>query len=198
MAATASARAAAWLVAALTVAGLTACTGDAGDPGPSGSSASSDSSATGPGSTAPGPTLTPVDRSALVLRARLPAVAGTSTGSLDGDPATLEVAEVRATARGTRLTFWYTGADTVLLRRGDRGWTTWPTLVDVEGEKVYEPLTYVDHEGDTRCLCTDAGYIRGVPQPRTVLYPPLPERLDGVEVRHEGFARPVAVPVTRP
>ena len=103
----------------------------------------------------------------------------------------------RATAGGTLLTFWYIGPDKMLIRRGDGGWESWPTLVDPEGKKVYEPLTYVNEDGDTLCLCTDAGYIRGVPQPRTVLYPAIPASVTSIQVRQAGFAAPVTVEVTR-
>lgn len=174
---------------------LGACTGDDADPTPSGSA-----SATSPSTT---PSATATDQSATVLELQLPAVAGSTSGSLDNAPlgshtATLNVAKVRATPDGTLLTHWYTGPDTkLLLSQGERGWENLPTLVDVPGKKVYEPVTYTSTQGDQKCICTDAAYVRGTPQPRTILYPPLPEGVATIEVRQAGFDKPISLPVTR-
>ena len=146
-----------------------ACTGDTPDPDPSGSgSASPTASAT--------PSFVPSDQSAKVLSSQLPAVQGSATGIVSKEPATLNVADVKATAGGTLLTYWFTGAETSLLGdQGEKSWENLPTLVDVPGEKIYEPFTFTHNRGETFCLCTDATYVRGVPQPRTIYYPALPD-----------------------
>jgi len=137
------------------------------------------------------------DQSALVLVAQLPPVAGSSTGDVAGAPATLNVATVVATKGGSVLTFWHTGTEKMLVNAGDLSWEAQPVLVDVGEQKVYEPVTFVDEQGDTRCLCTDAAYIGGVPQPRTIFFPELPDTVTTVEVRQAGFDKPISVPVTR-
>jgi hypothetical protein len=86
------------------------------------------------------------------------------------------VATVVATQGGTVLTFWHTGTEKMQVNAGDLSWEAQPVLVDVGEQKVYEPVTFVDEQGDTRCLCTDAAYIGGVPQPRTIFFPQLPTR----------------------
>lgn len=169
------------------VAVLASCTGDDPEPGPSGSATS--------GSATPTPSFT--DQSALVLGAQLPAVVGSTKGEIRRTPATLNVAGVEATRGGTVLTFWHTGTDKLLVDAGDLSWEAQPVLVDPAAKKVYEPVTFVDDRGETRCLCTDAAYIRGIPQPRTVYYPDLPETVTTVEVRQAGFEDTVPVPVTR-
>ena len=168
-----------------------ACTGDTPDPDPSGSgSASPTASAT--------PSFVPSDQSAKVLSSQLPAVQGSATGIVSKEPATLNVADVKATSGGTLLTYWFTGAETSLLGdQGEKSWENLPTLVDVAGKKIYEPFTFTHNRGETFCLCTDATYVRGVPQPRTVYYPALPETVTTIEVRQAGFDSPVSVPVTR-
>lgn len=178
------------IISVMAVVALSSCTGDDPDttPGPSGSAASSASSTP----TAPG-----TDQSALVLGAQLPPVAGSATGDISGTPATLNVAGVRTTSGGTVLTFWHTGTDKLLPDAGDLSWEAQPVLVDPAAKKVYEPVTFVDDRGDTRCLCTDAAYIRGIPQPRTIYYPDLPDTVTNIEVRQAGFDTPVSVPVTR-
>lgn len=180
------------VAAALAFTTVGACTDD---PEPTTAAASSTTPSASP--TPSGP-FTGSDQSAVVLSAPLPAVKGTAKGTIDRDAATLNVADVRATSRGTLLTFWYTGEDTMLVRRGEFGWESWPTLVDAQAKKVYEPLTYVNEDGDTACLCTDAAYIRGVPQPRTVYYPAIPETVTSIQVRQPGFSAPVTLDVTRP
>ncbi|GGL39638.1 hypothetical protein H9L10_13430 [Phycicoccus endophyticus] len=184
------------LVAGLAAVALGGCSGD--DPQPSPSSETGSAATTSSESSTPSPSFTPRDLSSTVLDARLPAVQGSTKGTLDTGPATLRVAEVLAGEGDTRLTFWYTGPDKLLVRRGNLGWASWPTLVDRRSKKVYAPLTYVDYDGKTRCLCTDAAYVNGDPQPRTALYPPLPADLSRVQVRQEGFKKPVSVEVTRP
>lgn len=169
--------------------GLSGCTDDESPPKASESPASPSSSSSS--------SFTGSDQSSTVLSASLPPAQGTSAGTIDRRSATLNVGEVRATATGTRLTFWYTGADDLLVRRGEQAWASMPTLVDPAGRKVYSPVTFVDEQGDTLCLCTDAAFIRGVPQPRTVLYPEIPAGATTVQVRQTGFAQPVSVPVTR-
>lgn len=182
-------------LAVATVGGLSACTGDtptSSSPTPSASSSPPSASATPTGPFAGS------DQSAVVLALPLPPVKGTTKGKVGVDPATLNVAEVRATSRGTLLTFWFTGEDTMLVRQGERSWENWPTLVDPDAEKVYEPLTFVNDDGDTLCLCTDAAYIRGVAQPRTVYYPQIPASVTSIQVRQAGFTKPVTIEVTRP
>ena len=185
--------AAAALALSASVVSLGACTGDDPDPTPSGSASA----------TSPSPTQSASDQSATVLTTQLPAVQGSTSGSLDNAPlgshaATLNVAEVRATPEGTLLTHWYTGPDTkLLLSQGERGWENLPTLVDLAGKKVYEPVTYTATQGDQKCICTDAAYVRGTPQPRTILYPALPDTVTTVEVRQAGFDKAVSIPVTR-
>ena len=176
-------------IAAVTMLG--ACTDDTPDPTPTRSSSSSPSaSAT--------PSFVPSDQSAKVLAAQLPAVQGSAKGTVSKEPATLNVAEVRATSAGTLLTYWYTGADTSLLGdQSEKSWENQPTLVDVAGKKIYEPFTFTHNRGETYCLCTDATYVRGVPQPRTVYYPALPDTVTTIEVRQAGFAKPIRIPVTR-
>ena len=105
---------------------------------------------------------------------------------------------MKATAGGTLLTYWFTGAETSLLGdQGEKSWENLPTLVDVPGEKIYEPFTFTHNRGETFCLCTDATYVRGVPQPRTIYYPALPDTVTTIEVRQVGFDQPITVPVTR-
>ena len=168
-----------------------ACTGDTPDPAPSGSgSASPTASAT--------PSFVPSDQSAKVLSSQLPAVQGSATGIVSKEAATLNVADVKATAGGTLLTYWFTGAETSLLGdQGEKSWENLPTLVDVPGEKIYEPFTFTHNRGETFCLCTDATYVRWVPQPRTIYYPALPDTVTTIEVRQVGFDQPITVPVTR-
>ena len=113
------------------------------------------------------PSVEGTDQSAAVLSARLPAVKGSSVGTLDRHPATLNVADVRATAGGTMLTFWYTGAAKDLTNFGEYSWQRLPVIVDVAGKKVYEPLTFTNERGETLCLCTDTASVSGEPQPRT-------------------------------
>lgn len=170
---------------------LGACTDDSPGPTPSGSSSSSP--------TASGtPSFVPSDQSAKVLAAQLPAVRGSVTGTLSTEPATLNVAEVRASTHGTVLTYWFTGPDTSLLGdQGEKSWENQPTLVDVTGRKSYEPFTFTHDRGETFCLCTDATYVRGVPQPRTIYYPALPDTVTTIEVRQAGFDQPIRVAVTR-
>ena len=185
--------AAAVLALSASVASLGACTGDDPDPTPSGSASG----------TSPSPTPSAADQSATVLTAQLPAVQGSTSGSLDNAPlgshaATLNIAQVRATPEGTLLIHWYTGPDTrLLLSQGERGWENLPTLVDLAGKKVYEPVTFTSTQGDQKCICTDAAYVRGTPQPRTILYPPLPEAATTIQVRQAGFETPISIRVTR-
>ena len=178
------------IIGVVSVVALSSCTGDEPEPtaSPTGS-ASSSASAT---------TSTPLgDESALVLGAQLPPVAGSSTGDVAGASATLNVATVVATPGGSILTFWHTGTERMLVNAGDLSWEAQPVLVDVAEQKIYEPVTFVDEKGDTRCLCTDAAYIGRVPQPRTIFFPELPGDVTTVEVRQAGFDEPVIVPVTR-
>ena len=63
---------------------------------------------------------------------------------------------------------------------------------------MYEPLTYTDFEGTTRCLCTDVVRVGDPPQVRTAMYPALPEDLTEVRVRQDGFEEPIVLEVTRP
>lgn len=181
------------VVAALAVLALTGCSSDDKDPTTTPTSTTSSPSEPANDTGA----LTGSDQSSVVLEVPVPPVQGTAKGVLDRRPVTLNVAEVRATPGGTLLVFWYTGRDEMLVRRGEQGWTSFPTLVDVGGRKAYEPLTYVNADGKTACLCTDAAYIRGVPQPRTVYYPSVPTSVSSIEVRQPGFAKSVTVPVTR-
>ena len=161
--------AAAVLALSASVASLGACTGDDPDPTPSGSASG----------TSPSPTPSAADQSATVLTAQLPAVQG-------------------STPEGTLLIHWYTGPDTrLLLSQGERGWENLPTLVDLAGKKVYEPVTFTSTQGDQKCICTDAAYVRGTPQPRTILYPPLPEAATTIQVRQAGFETPISIRVTR-
>lgn len=178
------------ILGVVSVVALSSCTGD--DPEPSVSPTGSASSSA---STTPSTPLS--DQSALVLGAQLPPVAGSSTGDVAGAPATLNVATVVATKGGSVLTFWHTGTEKMLTNAGDLSWEAQPVLVDVGEQKVYEPVTFVDEQGDTRCLCTDAAYIGGVPQPRTIFFPQLPDTVTTVEVRQTGFDKPISVPVTR-
>lgn len=178
------------LLGVVSVVALSSCTGD--DPEPT---ASPTGSASSSASTAPSTPLR--DQSSLVLGAQLPPVAGSSTGDVAGAPATLNVATVVATQGGTVLTFWHTGTEKMQVNAGDLSWEAQPVLVDVGEQKVYEPVTFVDEQGDTRCLCTDAAYIGGVPQPRTIFFPQLPDTVTTVEVRQTGFDKPISVPVTR-
>lgn len=176
-------------VAAVTMLG--ACTDDTPEPTPSGSSSSSPSASSTP-------SFVPSDQSAQVLAAQLPAVQGSAKGTVSKAPATLNVADVKATAGGTLLTYWFTGPDTTLLAdQGEKSWENLPTLVDVSGKKIYEPFTFTHNRGETYCLCTDATYVRGVPQPRTIYYPALPDTVTTIEVRQVGFDTPVSIPVTR-
>ncbi len=178
------------ILGVVSVVALSSCTGD--DPEPS---ASPTGSASSSASTTPSTPLS--DQSALVLGAQLPPVAGSSTGEVAGTPATLNVASVVATKGGSVLTFWHTGPEKMLVNRGDLSWEAQPVLVDVAEQKVYEPVTFVDERGNTRCLCTDAAYIRAVPQPRTIFFPELPDTVTTVEVRQAGFDKSISVPVTR-
>lgn len=178
------------LTVAVATALLSSCTGD--DPEPTNSP-----NGTGTSSASPPPSTPPTDQSALVLGAQLPAVVGSSSGEIGRTPATLNVSGVQATAGGTILTFWHTGNDKLLVDAGDLSWEAQPVLVDPAGQKVYEPVTFVDDKGDTRCLCTDAAFIRGIAQPRTIYFPDLPDTVTSIEVRQAGFDTPVSVPVTR-
>jgi hypothetical protein len=178
------------IISVIAMVALSSCTGDDPDdsPSPTGS---------GTSSVSPSPTAAGTDQSALVLAAQLPPVVGTAKGDIAGAPATLNVAGVVAAAGGTVLTFWHTGTDKLLVNAGDLSWEAQPTLVDPASKKVYEPVTFVDDMGDTRCLCTDAAYIRGVPQPRTIYFPDLPESVTSIEVSQAGFGTGISVPVTR-
>ena len=182
-------------LAAITVAAvalLGACTNDTDDPTPTGSGSSSATASSTPSA------FVPSDQSALVLAATPPAVAGSVKGLAHNTPATFNVAQVRATPRGTVLTYWFTAPDSsALIDHGDHSWENQPTLVDPTAKKVYQPSTFTDSRGETRCLCTDGSYILAVPQPRTVYYPALPEGVTTIEVRQEGFDKPVTLTVTR-
>lgn len=178
-------------IAVAAIATLGACTDDTPEPTPSGSNSSSPTASSTPSFAAS-------DQSAIVLAAELPAVQGSATGIVSKEAATLNVADVKATAGGTLLTYWFTGAETSLLGdQGEKSWENLPTLVDVPGEKIYEPFTFTHNRGETFCLCTDATYVRGVPQPRTIYYPALPDTVTTIEVRQVGFDKPISVPVTR-
>ena len=178
-------------IAVAAIAALAACTDDTPEPSPSGSGSSSATASSAPA-------FVPSDQSAKVLAATLPAVQGSAKGTVGKQPATLNVAEVRAPAGGTLLTFWFSGAQAAPLGdQGEKSWENQPTLVDVAGKKVYEPFTFTHSRGETYCLCTDAAYARGDAQPRTIYYPALPDTVTTVEVRQAGFDKPISVPVTR-
>lgn len=181
------------LVALLGAGTLAACTSDE-EPGGTASTSGTGTSATSPSAS---PSVEGTDQSAAVLSAQLPAVKGSSAGTLDQQPATLNVADVRATAGATMLTFWYTGAAKELTNYGEYSWQRLPVIVDVAGKKIYEPLTFTNERGEALCLCTDTASVRGEPQPRTALYPALPAGATTLEVRQKGFAKPIPVPLSR-
>lgn len=175
---------------------VTGCSSDA-KPQPTTASASASETSASSSSSSATSAVAGTDQSAAILSATLPAVKGSLDGKVDQTPATLNVADVRVNKRETILTFWHTGDDKMLVSYGEYSWERLPTLVDQAGKKVYSPLTFINWEGDTVCMCTDAAYIRGVPQPRTIAYPPLDESVTSIDVKQEGFEKPITVPVTR-
>lgn len=189
-AATGRSRVALAAVAIAAITTLAACTDDAPGPTPSGNGNSSETAT-------PSPSFVPSDQSAKVLGAQLPAVKGSATGTIANKPVTMNVADVRATSAGTVLTYWFTGTDASLAGQGQKSWENLPTIVDPAGKKSYEPFTFVHARGETYCLCTDAASVLGVPQPRTIYYPALPDSVATVEVRQAGVADAITVPVTR-
>lgn len=177
-------------LAAITLVG--ACTKDSPDPAPSGS---------GNPTSSPTASFVPSDQSAKVLATQLPTVQGTTVGTLrsaggDARTVTLNIAEVKATPTGTSLTFWYSGEE-MLGAPGEYSWELAPVLLDRADKTSYDPLTFVNDEGDTLCLCHDHPLVTDTPRPRTILYPTLPDTVTTIEVRQAGFDEPVTVPVTR-
>ena len=170
---------------------LTGCTGDDPTPPPS-------TSGTTQGSSTTSPTPKPTDQSALVFDATLPAVKASTTGTLKGTAATLNIGDVVAGPNGTTVTFWITGAPaTINEMTGTFRWANYPTLVDTAGKKVMAPLLYTDSKGEPQCFCTSVSERRTTPQPRTVAYPPLDPSLKSIQVKLEGFPKPATVPIAR-
>lgn len=179
-----------WVVGAalVVVAALAGCTGD--DPDTTQSPSATESTATSPSAPAGS------DKSNTVLTASLAPAKGATKGTVSGYAATLNIGEVRVSSTGSVLTYWYTGTTQMLTGQGQVSWENRPTLVDPVGKKVYEPQTFTNFEGQPVCICTDAVYVDGVPQPLTISYPPVPSGVTSVQVRQAG-SPPVSVPVTR-
>ena len=166
--------------AAALVLALTACNGD--DP----QTPPTTSGTTKSGSPSESPKAS--DQSAVVFDAKLPSVKASTTGTIQGGPATLNIGDVAAGPQSTTLTFWITGAPASINEMtGTFRWANYPTLVDTVGKKVLGPLLYTDSTGKPQCFCTSVSERRSTPQPRTVSYPPLAASLTSIQVKLDGF-----------
>ncbi|WEV77345.1 hypothetical protein O9K63_12185 [Janibacter cremeus] len=193
--------------AALLALALSACSGDSDTPEGSSSSsgtASSPSSETTDAATE--------DRSAEVFDSYEEAkVVGSTSGKVNlgvggtdpqvgGEEVTFEVTGVTASEGATTLHYQLLADEEVAFRVRGEFWSQQPSLrvpgSDVRMQSVTAKLPELDGEKSDVCACTAVYSALTEPQPQEVVYPPLPEDVQEVEVILQELD-PVTVPVSR-